>query len=84
MRVSAERFRARCLELVDRVSRTREPIVITRRGRPVAKLVPADGPPKHAPLFGYMAMAGSVKIRGDIVDTSDLHVDPPERVPGKA
>jgi antitoxin (DNA-binding transcriptional repressor) of toxin-antitoxin stability system len=50
---------------MDRVARTREPIVITKRGRPVAKLVPPDEVRTDAPLFGYMA--GSAEIRGDIV-----------------
>ncbi len=51
------------------VARTREPLVVTKRGRPVAKLVPADDPQLQAPLFGYMA--GSAEIRGDIVRTPD-------------
>jgi antitoxin (DNA-binding transcriptional repressor) of toxin-antitoxin stability system len=66
VRVCAGRFKARCLELTDRVTRAREPIVITRRGRPVAKLVPNDGH-LNVPQFGYMA--GSARIRGDITKT---------------
>jgi antitoxin (DNA-binding transcriptional repressor) of toxin-antitoxin stability system len=55
---------------MDKVARTREPIVITKRGRPVAKLVPPDEPQPATPLFGYMA--GSAEIRGDIVRTPEL------------
>lgn len=70
MDVPAGEFKAKCLQLMDKVARTREPIVITKRGRPVAKLVPPDDPQPHEPLFGYMA--GSGEIRGDIVRTPDL------------
>ncbi len=70
MNVPAGEFKAKCLQLMDRVARTREPIVITKRGRPVAKLVPADEAQPHGPLFGYMA--SSAEIRGDIVRTPEL------------
>lgn len=49
--IAAGLFKARCLELMDEVARTREEIVVTKYGRPVAKLVPIDGPPPR-PLFG--------------------------------
>jgi prevent-host-death family protein len=52
--VPATRFKAKCLELMDRVAEGRETYVITKRGRPVAKLVPADAPRKTT-VFGCMA-----------------------------
>lgn len=52
--VGATEFKAKCLELMDRVAERREVYVITKRGRPVAKLVPAD-PPKSKDIFGCMA-----------------------------
>lgn len=70
MEIPAGEFKARCLQLMDKVARSREPIVITKRGKPVAKLVPADAPAQRAPLFGYMV--GTAEIRGDIVDTPHL------------
>lgn len=66
MEIPAGEFKARCLQLMDQVARNREPIVITKRGRPVAKLVPLDEPASREPMFGYMA--GSGQIRGDIID----------------
>jgi prevent-host-death family protein len=60
--VPAGEFKARCLELMDRVAESHAPIVITKRGRPVAKLVAIAAP---RPLYG--AMRGSVSILGDIV-----------------
>src|SRR6266566_2395409 len=38
----AGEFKARCLAVMEDVSKTREPVVITKRGKPVAKLVPAE------------------------------------------
>jgi prevent-host-death family protein len=52
--VPATKFKAKCLELMDRVAEGRETYVITKRGKPVAKLVPAD-PPARKSVFGCMA-----------------------------
>jgi prevent-host-death family protein len=52
--VAATKFKARCLELMDRVAEGRETYVITKHGKPVAKLVPAD-PPGRKSVFGCMA-----------------------------
>jgi len=41
-KIAAAEFKARCLTLMEDVRSTREPLVITKRGKPVAKLVPAD------------------------------------------
>jgi prevent-host-death family protein len=56
-------FKAQCLAIMDRVLHSGEPVVITKHGKPVVKLVPAE---KQADeIFGYMS--GKVKIVGDIV-----------------
>lgn len=52
--VPATEFKAKCLELMDRVAEGRDTYVITKRGKPVAKLVPAD-PPETDSIFGCMA-----------------------------
>lgn len=59
----AGEFKAQCLAVMDQVQKTGEPVLITKHGKPVAKLVPA--PRDHEDIFGYMA--GKVKIVGDIV-----------------
>jgi prevent-host-death family protein len=59
----AGEFKAQCLAIMDQVSQSGEPVLITKHGRPVAKLVPAEKPSDD--IFGYMA--GRVKIVGDIV-----------------
>jgi prevent-host-death family protein len=40
--VQASEFKATCLSLLDEVAETRREVVVTKRGRPVAKLVPID------------------------------------------
>ena len=58
----AGEFKARCLKVMDQVRATREPVVITKRGRPVAKLVPVDR--RGDDIFG--CLKGVVEIVGDI------------------
>ncbi len=64
MKVSATEFKARCLKLMDEVQKTHEPVVITKHGKPVAKLVPME--PDES-LFGFGCMAGTLEITGDIM-----------------
>jgi len=63
MDIPAAAFKAECLKLMDQVEKTREPIIITKHGRPVAQLAPVPAGPRS--LFGYMK--GTVRIEGDIV-----------------
>ena len=58
----AGKFKARCLSVMDDVSATGEPVIITKRGTPVAKVVPVTS--KKQDLFGFMA--GEFRIVGDI------------------
>ena len=62
--VAAAEFKANCLRLIDEVAQQRQPIIITKRGKPVAKLMPVEED-RPVDLFGYMA--GTAKICGDIV-----------------
>jgi prevent-host-death family protein len=58
--VAAADFKARCLALLDRVAETGEPIVVTKRGRPVARVVPARSEKAGS-------LRSSVTVHGDIV-----------------
>jgi prevent-host-death family protein len=66
--IPAGRFKAQCLALMDEVNRTRRPITITKRGKPVARLVPLTDEKPRA-LFGWLA--GHVVEEGDIVSPVD-------------
>ena len=61
--LAVSEFKAKCLRLLDKVEEEGETLIITRRGRPVAKVVPV-APPKRS-LRG--SWKSTVKIRGDIV-----------------
>jgi prevent-host-death family protein len=62
--VSVSEFKAKCLGLIEQVDKTRQPLQITRHGRPVAELIPA-GPDRKRKFLGDMV--GTAKIVGDIV-----------------
>ena len=65
-KMAAAQFKAQCLAVMDQVSQSGRPVVITKHGKPVVKLVPAE---KHADdIFG--CMAGKFKIVGDIVGST--------------
>ena len=56
-RVGSAEFKARCLELVDHVREARAEYVVTRHGRPVARLVPV---PRDAASSIFGCLDGSV------------------------
>ncbi len=64
MNMPAGLFKARCLRLMDEVEKYHQEIVITKFGKPVAKLVPIESSEVTSP-FG--SMRGTIKISGDIV-----------------
>jgi prevent-host-death family protein len=66
-RIAAGEFKAKCLRLLDEVAQHRAPLVITKRGKPVARLVPID----DKPVDLYGRMKGTARILGDIVSPLD-------------
>lgn len=66
--IPAGEFKAKCLKLMDEVAATGEEIVVTKHGRPVAKLAPILG--DRPSLFG--CMRGTVTILGDIIEPLDV------------
>ena len=63
--VNITEFKTHCLRLVDEMGRTREPINITKRGKPVAVLNP---PPPAEVDWTPGAFKDSIKIVGDLDD----------------
>jgi prevent-host-death family protein len=59
--IGVTEFKSKCLSVVSEVRATREPVIVTKRGKPVAKLVPIV---KRNDVFG--GLKGVVKIVGDI------------------
>lgn len=65
--MSAGEFKAKCLQVMEQVAATGEPVVVTKRGRPVAQLGPVSRRPKT--LRGFLK--GQVKSGKDIISPID-------------
>ncbi len=64
--IAISRFKATCLATLERVRKTGEPILVTRRGKPVAQIQPPPPPvPTSHSHFG--SMKGTAEVLGDIV-----------------
>ncbi|MGB8030219.1 MAG: type II toxin-antitoxin system Phd/YefM family antitoxin [Terracidiphilus sp.] len=61
-KIPAAQFKSQCLAVMDEVSQSGRPVVITKHGKPVVKLVPVG--PAGEDIFGFMA--GKAKVVGDI------------------
>ncbi len=63
--VAISEFKAKCLALLERVRKTRQPLRITRRGKPIAEIVPPTAEFNRADWIG--SMKGTFEIVGDII-----------------
>ncbi len=70
--ISASDFKARCLELMDTVHERHDPIVITKHGVPVAKLVAFE---EQRPQGLVGSMRGTVLWYGDLISPIDVKWD---------
>ena len=64
-KMAAGAFKVHCLAIMDEVQSKRQAVLITKRGKPVAKLVPVGK--EKDDIFGFMKGKGTVEIKGDIV-----------------
>jgi antitoxin (DNA-binding transcriptional repressor) of toxin-antitoxin stability system len=62
--MAISKFKARCLAELERVRTTREPLLVTRFGKPVAQIQP---PPEEQRASWIGSMKGTFKILGDII-----------------
>ena len=74
--IAISKFKATCLEVLERVRKTRRPVLVTRFGQPVAEVTPPSIAAAKGDWLG--SMAGTAKIKGDIVspvaDSGDWEV----------
>lgn len=61
--IAAGKFKAECLGLLDKIALTGERLIITKRGKPVAQILPVEPPP---------SLLGSVTFKGDILSPIDV------------
>ena len=63
--IAISKFKAKCLSLLEEVNKTKMPLRVTRRGIPLADVVPASPDAEERTWIG--SMTGTLKISGDIV-----------------
>jgi prevent-host-death family protein len=66
MEINAAEFRANCFKILDQIMLTHIEVIITKRGKPIAKLVHVDQPKEKDPLIG--TMEGLVETIGDLTE----------------
>ena len=63
-KIQISKFKATCLSVLDRVAKTRKPVLVTRFGKPIAQIFPP--PIAASDWLGAMKDTGS--IHGDLID----------------
>ena len=63
--ISASEFKAKCLALLDDVAATGQPIVVSKRGKPVARVTPLEG-------VKVPSLRGSVLAEHDLVSPIEV------------
>ena len=66
MEINAAKFRTNCFKILDQVKLTHKEVVITKRGKPIAKLVYFARQNEKDPLLG--SMEGLVETIGDLTE----------------
>jgi prevent-host-death family protein len=63
--IAISKFKATCLAVLERVRKTRKPVLVTRFGEPVAEV----GPPSHKPKKKHFlgGMVGTGRVVGNVV-----------------
>ncbi|MFZ4587800.1 MAG: type II toxin-antitoxin system Phd/YefM family antitoxin [Terrimicrobiaceae bacterium] len=71
MTITATEFKAKCLHLLDEVQRSGQELIVSKHGRPVARVVP-EAPPKP-----WLALRGKGSFKGDpfgpVVREAEIH-----------
>lgn len=64
--IPISKFKATCLAVLEEVRRSGEPVLVTRRGEPIAEIVPPSRPSATAAWLG--AARGTGRVVGDLVE----------------
>ena len=65
--IKAGEFKSKCLKIMDKVKKTKRRIIITKRNKPVAQLLPIE----EKAVAAYGCMKGTIEILGDIISPID-------------
>jgi prevent-host-death family protein len=70
--IPAGEFKAKCLALLDEVAETGEELVVTKRGKPVARVAPLSAAKPKKKKFNRPSLAHHVLWTGDILSPLDV------------
>jgi len=77
MQMNAAEFRTKCFKILDQVQTTHREVIITKRGKPVAKIVHIDQLNQKDPLLGALSGAGRTvdDLTQPVVDSHEWEID---------
>ena len=64
-KIAAAQFKSQCLAVMEQVAESGRPVVVTKHGKPVVRIIPAESDENE--IFGFLA--GKGRIIGDIEST---------------
>jgi prevent-host-death family protein len=67
-KIPAAEFKSQCLAVMEQVAQSGRPVVVTRHGKPVVQIIPAESDENE--IFGFLS--GQGRIVGDIENTIPL------------
>jgi len=67
-KIPAAQFKSQCLAVMEQVSQSGRPVMVTKHGKPVVKIIPVKSDEDE--IFGFLA--GKVRIVGDVENTIPL------------
>ncbi len=71
--ITISKFKATCLRLLDKVKKTGQPLLVTRKGEPIALVTPP--PPPEKPKAWLGSMKDTIKIKGDVISPASEEKD---------
>ena len=67
IKIAISQFKAHCLEIIEKLQTDHQPVIITKRDKPIAKVVPLDN--QKVSIFGLLKH--KAEIKGNIIDPID-------------
>ena len=58
--LTVSKFKATCLAVVEEVAKSKKPVIITKRGKPIAELIPYEEETEQTPLKDTVAFMGDI------------------------
>ena len=77
MEINAAEFRTNCFKILDQVNATHREVIITKRGKPIAKIIHINQEDAKDPMLG--ALSGSGRTMADltqpVIDSDEWEID---------